>query len=176
MTTFWPNTNAHIHAHLWSTASSLSVGLWNGGPYVSEPLLPVAHRPHNQQISCTSPSASSHRWQVKITHTIAVRRPQLSTYNFQMRPATYYYYYHSQRAPVFSVLFRTTGSSVVLALHNTFLVHRFFCNSYTHTHNCLTALCLELPGWAGTRRDLYPLTFTPLRKKDSVTHSTTTTT
>ena len=133
MTTFWPNTNAHIHAHLWSTASSLSVGLWNGGPYVSEPLLPVAHRPHNQQISCTSPSASSHRWQVKITHTIAVRRPQLSTYNFQMRPATYYYYYHSQRAPVFSVLFRTTGSSVVLALHNTFLVHWFFCNSYTHT-------------------------------------------
>jgi len=27
---------------------------------------------------------------------------------------------------------------------------------HTHTHNHLTALCLGLPGWAGTRRNLLP--------------------
>jgi len=29
---------------------------------------------------------------------------------------------------------------------------------HTHTHNRLTALCLGLPGWASTRRNIYPLT------------------
>jgi len=28
----------------------------------------------------------------------------------------------------------------------------------THTHNRLTTLCLGLPGWAGTRRNVHPLT------------------
>jgi len=29
----------------------------------------------------------------------------------------------------------------------------------THAHNCLRALCPELLGWAGTRRNIHPLTF-----------------
>ena len=28
----------------------------------------------------------------------------------------------------------------------------------THTHNCFAALCPGLPGWAGTRRNIHPLT------------------
>jgi len=42
--------------------------------------------------------------------------------------------------------------------------------TYTHRHkyNCLTALCLGLPGWAGTRRNLHPLT--PTRKKKKNLH------
>ena len=30
--------------------------------------------------------------------------------------------------------------------------------THTHTHNRLTALCPELPGWAGTWRNIHPLT------------------
>jgi len=29
---------------------------------------------------------------------------------------------------------------------------------HTHTHSHFTALCPGLPGWAGTRRDIHPLT------------------
>ena len=30
--------------------------------------------------------------------------------------------------------------------------------THTHTHNCLTALCMGLPGWASNRRNIHPLT------------------
>ena len=33
-----------------------------------------------------------------------------------------------------------------------------YVKSNIHTHNCLTAVCPELPGWAGTRRNIQPLT------------------
>ena len=33
-----------------------------------------------------------------------------------------------------------------------------FLNVLTHTHCCFTALCPGLPGWAGTRRYIHPLT------------------
>jgi len=33
-----------------------------------------------------------------------------------------------------------------------------YIQTYTHTHCCFTALCPGLPGWANTRRDIYPLT------------------
>jgi len=32
------------------------------------------------------------------------------------------------------------------------------CNTRTHTHNRLTALCPGLPEWAGARRNSHPLT------------------
>ena len=31
-------------------------------------------------------------------------------------------------------------------------------HNYSHTHSRLTALCRGLPGWAGTRRNIHPLT------------------
>jgi len=31
-------------------------------------------------------------------------------------------------------------------------------HAHTHTHSRLTALCPGLPGWAGTRRNIHPLT------------------
>jgi len=30
--------------------------------------------------------------------------------------------------------------------------------THTHTHNRLMAICLGLPGWAATRRNIHPLT------------------
>ena len=41
-------------------------------------------------------------------------------------------------------------------------------HTHRHKYNCLTALCLGLPGWAGTRRNLHPLT--PTRKKKKNLH------
>jgi len=35
---------------------------------------------------------------------------------------------------------------------------RTHAHAHTHTHNRLTALCPGLPGWAGTRRNIHPLT------------------
>jgi len=32
-------------------------------------------------------------------------------------------------------------------------------SSYMHYYNRFTALCLGLPGWAGTRRNIHPLTY-----------------
>ena len=40
--------------------------------------------------------------------------------------------------------------------------------THTHTHNYITALCQGLPGWAGTRRNIHPLT--PMKKKKKDLH------
>ena len=43
-------------------------------------------------------------------------------------------------------------------VHAGLLILCWQCPFYTHKHNRVTVLCPELPGWAGTRRNIHPLT------------------
>ena len=75
-----------------------------------------------------------------------------------------FHFFCDQPAQFFCDLEQHTSINILYFPSNSIVVVYFIfqrirdCSDNTHTHNRLTALCPGLPGWAGTRRNIHPLT------------------